>query len=79
MKELVRDIEGANPLNPEIWIVTAISCIDCNCIGVASFAHKPSEEEIMSVKNHIGGMTCITTIILKSTVNGDPVEHSIRD
>jgi len=61
-----------------MWIVVAISCSDCNSMAVASFDHRPSEDEVNAVSKTIGGMYCITEYIFESQLNGESVEKELH-
>ncbi len=43
------------------WVTVAVSCAECDIIGVRMFSTKPTEKEEEKVKRNIGGMGCINT------------------
>jgi hypothetical protein len=63
----------------KIWVVVAVSCSECNSMGVRSFDHQPSEDEVSSVVDKIGGMYCIRAHTFETKVNGVTVEQNIDD
>ena len=58
-----------------IYTVVSESCSDCDSIAVGVFDHKPTEKEITSVSDCIGGMYCINNHIFKLEINGEPQEE----
>lgn len=57
----------------KIWVVVSISCPDCNRISVATFKHKPTKEDISSVVDICGGMFCINSYSIETSINGEPI------
>jgi len=53
----------------KIWVVTAISCRECNSVHVASFDHDPTESEISNVSDECGGMNCIETVVTETELD----------
>lgn len=63
----------------KIWVVLALSCSDCNSVGIATFDHEPTEAEEQKVAERIGGMYCIGTYTIETEVNGEPIEKEQHD
>ena len=58
----------------EIWVVTAISCENCNSACVATYDYKPTQKEIDAVVKECGDMFCIRSYAVETVVNDKPIE-----
>jgi hypothetical protein len=53
-----------------VWVVVAVSCTDCNAVGVQVFDHEPTEPEVEMCRKAAGGMYCFNVHPFKCDVNG---------
>jgi DNA-directed RNA polymerase subunit RPC12/RpoP len=67
-----------NEDNEKAWLVLAISCRECNSLGAKLFDRAPSEGEIQSVIDAVGGMWCIMTQVVELPSNEEVFVGKIR-
>lgn len=56
-----------------VWVVVAVSCTDCNTIGVQAFDHAPTDAEQEECRKSAHGMWCLRVLVFECEINGPAV------